>query len=258
MSNVNRAAHGNFDSVALASLIMTNRKAKPTAADKMAARRLKAIWDNRLAKARLEGHAWTQETAGAEMGITQGAISQYLNGDIRLGYGAVLKFAKFLGVAPTEIRDDLDSLPKEADEEDFIPLRASTQGLAAGGGRVPDDYAETHKLMFRESSLRRKGLNKSNLQVEYVSGESMLPRLKDGDAVLIDKSDTSPIQDGAIYWIRHENHYFVKQLHKAGKKAIVIESMNKSDPKWRKPIVVENGDDFAVLGRVRWIGSWED
>jgi phage repressor protein C with HTH and peptisase S24 domain len=147
-----------------------------------------------------------------------------------------------------------DAIP--AADPDWTDIIASAQGLAAGGGSVPDDYAETHKLRFRQSSLARKGLRPKTLQVHYVSGDSMLPRLHDGDAILVDTSDTK-IKDGAIYWIRYEGHHFVKQLHKAGK-STVIESMNKTDPQWRKPIVVADGDDFEPLGRVRWVGSWED
>lgn len=84
----------------------------------------------------------------------------------------------------------------------------------------------------------------------------MLPRLQNGDAVLVDTSDKR-IRDGSIYWIRYEGELYVKQIHKAGR-ATVIESMNKADPQWRRPIVVSDGDDFEILGRVRWVGSWED
>lgn len=135
-------------------------------------------------------------------------------------------------------------------------IEASTQGAAAGGGRVPDDYAETHRLKFRQSSLMKKGLNPDNLRVEYVRGDSMQPRLHDGDAVLVDTSDTQKINDGAIYWIRYEGENYVKQIHKSGS-SYVIESMNKLDPQWRRPVVVAAGEEFNILGRVRWIGSWE-
>lgn len=138
----------------------------------------------------------------------------------------------------------------------WSPIEASTQGVSAGGGRVPDNYAETHRLLFRRESLERKGLRTPHLRVEYVRGDSMLPRLRDGDAVLVDTSDRA-IKDGRIYLIQYEGEHYLKVLHQAGK-AVVIESTNKQDPQWRRPVVVNDGDDFEVLGRMRWLGSWED
>lgn len=143
-----------------------------------------------------------------------------------------------------------------ANDPKWRSIKASTQGLAAGGGRVPDEYADTHELMFRTSSLQKQGLKPDKLEVHYARGDSMLPRIRDGDAMLIDTSDTR-IRDGKIYWIRHEGHDFVKILHKAGK-SVVIESMNKAHPEHAKPVLVQPGDEFEVLGKMRWVGSWED
>ncbi len=92
---------------------MKDKSSKPSAADKRAADKLRRIWDAKLAEAKLRGHGWTQETAGAAMGMTQGAVSQFLRGYAPLGYGPLLKFADFLKVIPAEIRDDLESLPQE-------------------------------------------------------------------------------------------------------------------------------------------------
>jgi transcriptional regulator with XRE-family HTH domain len=80
-----------------------NRKITP--ADKEAAARLMAIW-NREKKDR----GFTQVDAGADLGMSQGAISQYLNADMALGVAATLKFARYLDVQPSEIRPDYDIL----------------------------------------------------------------------------------------------------------------------------------------------------
>jgi hypothetical protein len=37
-----------------------------------------------------------------------------------------------------------------------------------------------------------------------------------------------------------------------------IASDNTDDPKWKKPVAVDETNQFAIHGRVRWIGSWED
>ena len=45
----------------------------------------------------------TQQTAAEQLGITQGAFSQYLNGHCPLNEKATMKIAKFLGVHPEVI-----------------------------------------------------------------------------------------------------------------------------------------------------------
>lgn len=136
----------------------------------------------------------------------------------------------------------------------WTDIRASTQGVALGAGIVPDEYAETHRLKFRRDSLQRKGLKAENLEVHYGAGDSMEPTIKNGDAVLIDRSDTR-IRDERVYHIRYEGHYYVKRLQLHGD-LIFIVSDNRDDPQWRKPVLVKPGDDFEVLGRVKWVGSW--
>jgi phage repressor protein C with HTH and peptisase S24 domain len=141
-------------------------------------------------------------------------------------------------------------------DDEWEDVRGSAQAAALGDGMAPDEYAEAHRLKFRASSLRKKGLRPGRLEVYYGKGDSMEPRIRDGDAVLVDKSDTR-IVDDRIYFIRHEQHYFVKRLQVHGDMVFIV-SDNRDDPQWRKPLLVRPGDDFEVLGRVRWIGSWED
>ena len=73
----------------------------------------------------------------------------------------------------------------------------------------------------------------------------------------IKKTVSKPVIDDRIYFIRHDHHYFVKRLQKHGDLTLIL-SDNRDDPQWRKPLLVKDSDDFEVLGRVRWIGSWED
>lgn len=88
------------------------RKAKPTPADRAAAKRLKALWVARAPALKL-----SQEKFGAAHGMNQSSVSQYLNGRIPLGYRACLAFAKGLGVDIREIRSDLPELALVSPQE---------------------------------------------------------------------------------------------------------------------------------------------
>jgi len=235
-----------------------SKSGKPNAADKAAAANLQRIWNQRAQEAKELGERFTQDAAAEALGYTQGMVSQCLNGTTKLGYRAVLKFAKYLRVAPTDIRQDLDALPRdsESDDDDWPDILAYRQPAALGDGAVPDDYAETHALKFRADSLRRKRLKPDRLGVCYGKGDSMLPRIRSGDAILFDMNDTEP-KDECIFVISYDGELLAKKLVEIGGRWH-IESLNKDEPKNRKPKPIDEFKQFRIHGRVRWIGSWED
>lgn len=73
--------------------------------DLEAARRLRDQWN-----ARQRERGFTQETASDALGMTQGAVSQYLNGRLALGVAATIRFARFLNCQPTDIRPDYEHM----------------------------------------------------------------------------------------------------------------------------------------------------
>ncbi|MDH5832148.1 XRE family transcriptional regulator [Luteimonas sp. M1R5S18] len=245
--------------------VRANDKAsKPTPADLQAAGRLRSLWDAAKNERKQHGQRLTQTMVGDLLDIGQSAVSQYLNGEIPLNYRALLAFSEVLGVPPSSIRADLPEQQLGVREEpvpygtadQWADITAYGQQVAAGDGMTPEEYADTHSLKFKRSSLRRKGLFDRKLSVFYARGDSMEPRIHDGDALLFDTSDTSP-RDGHIYVVKFEGTYMVKRLHQYGKQWFLT-SDNTADPKWRKPVPVEPGDHIELVGRVRWIGSWED
>jgi len=141
-----------------------------------------------------------------------------------------------------------------AEESEWDDIRGYAQAADLGDGAAPDEYAEAHKLKFRASSLRRRGLQAENLAVYYGAGDSMEPVIQDGDAVMFDRSQTRP-KDDELFVVRHEGHYLVKRLQKIGGTWCLV-SENRADPKWRKPVAVQNGDDFEIVGKVVWIARW--
>lgn len=240
-----------------------DKSAKPTPADLRAASRLQAIWDREKASRKAAGQKLTQQMVADLLDIGQSAVSQYLKGQIPLNYRAVLAFAEVLGVAPSDIRTDLPEQQLSLREarsgydapDPYTDITAYGQHVAAGDGMTPEEYAETHSLKFKRSSLRRKGLFERKLSVFYAHGDSMEPRIHDGDALLFDTGDTTP-RDGGIYIVRYDGTYLVKRLHNYGAHWFLV-SDNDSDPKWRRPVPVDGHKDFEIIGRVRWIGSWE-
>jgi Predicted transcriptional regulator len=147
--------------------------------------------------------------------------------------------------------------PQDADSDTaWADILGVKQAAALGDGAEPDEYAETHKLKFRAESLKRKHLKADKLAVIYGKGDSMYPTIKDGDAILVDLSDKEP-RDEKLFVITYGRDLFAKRLVRLGDRWF-IDSDNKADPKWKRPIPVDEAKGFEIHGRVRWIGSWED
>lgn len=142
------------------------------------------------------------------------------------------------------------------DDPEWSAILGVRQAAALGDGAEPDEYAETHKLKFRSASLARKKLKPDRLAVIYGKGDSMYPTIKDGDAILVDLSDKEP-KDDCVFVVTMGRDLMAKRLIKLGNQWF-IDSDNKSDPKWKKPVAIDEAKGFEIHGRVRWIGSWVD
>jgi phage repressor protein C with HTH and peptisase S24 domain len=171
---------------------------------------------------------------------------------------ALHRIAKRLQVRVEWLETGRKPMEATADDqgEDWTNVIGVQQAAALGDGAEPDEYAETHKLKFRADSLKRKHLRPDKLAVIYGKGDSMWPTIKNGDAILIDTSDKEP-RDEKLFVITYGRDLFAKRLVKLGDRWF-IDSDNKTDPKWKRPIPVEEAKGFEIHGRVRWIGSWED
>jgi len=147
---------------------------------------------------------------------------------------------------------------EEAPEYGWSDIRGYAQAAGLGEGAEANEYAETHKLKFKANSLRRKGLQAERLAVFYGKGDSMLPRIRSGDAILFDHGDIKPI-DGAVYVVMWKGEYYAKRAEILDDAVYFRTDNANGDHAWMKPKRMDaKRDPIQVIGRVRWIGSWED
>lgn len=200
----------------------------------------------------------TQGQVGKVGGVSKQAVAKIESGDTKEPATSTMEpIARDLGLNLRWLATGRGSKYAAPDDSgDWPPVLAYRQAAALGDGAAPDEYAETHSLKFRAESLRKKGLRSDRLGIVYGRGESMLPRIKSGDAILFDSSDTDP-KDGALFVVTYGGHLMTKQLSMLGGRWF-MESLNKDDPRWRKPEPIDEHNGLQIHGRVRWIGSWED
>lgn len=152
--------------------------------------------------------------------------------------------------------------PSASAEIEWSDVQGFAQAVGLGTGPEAQEYAETHRLKFRADSLARKRLNPARLAVMYGSGDSMQPRILPGDAILFDTSDTRP-RDGHLFVILvpgvgAAGEYQVKRCEILDDIVYFRADNPEGDHDWRKPRRKDNKrHPITIIGRVRWIGSWE-
>lgn len=197
--------------------------------------------------------AYIAEQVGRDdpKGLTEQAVTGWLKTG-RIDKRRLPKLAAVLGVPLSTFMPGADGFAAE----DWSDVRGVRQAAALGDGSFHDEYAETHKLKFRESWLRRAGLYGHRLVVYYGQGESMLPRIHDGDALLFDLDDRREV-DGAIYLFSSvDTGLTVKRLVEYGGRWF-LEADNKTEKNWTKAVPMDGRHPFQIEGKLRWIGSME-
>lgn len=236
------------------------RSAKPTPEDVAAARRLKELW-----KHRASGLGLTQTKMAEELGITQGAVSQYLNGRIPMNFRTLKTFCLALGVEDTDIRSDLPeqqfNTPSTPSNE-YVEVMALPQAVGLAAGPLADEYAQANAMKFRKSVLRQKGILTRPLAMFYARGHSMEPTISDGDSVLLDTHNTDAV-DGDIYlvrWPEGENQaYGVRRAMTLEGEVFFMSDNPTVRGSWQKPRRMNSKrEPIVILGRVHWIGGWAD
>lgn len=128
-----------------------------TGADLAAADRLRGLWNLYRQKT-----GDTQEEAGAKIGLSQAAFSQYLNATIALNTDTALKFARLFGVHPREIRPDIDELLGGVEIE---TLSREVASIAKALDALPTTESKRDVLDFTLYRLKKA--------VEFVAKEKL-------------------------------------------------------------------------------------
>jgi len=240
--------------------------------------RLKSLFQAKRGELKL-----TQEKLAAELGdgVTQGAVSHFMNGRTALSVNAAVVFARALGVPVSEISPTLatqiekmsqalpgkvaqqltDSRipPRSFDLKDEPSYTGVMQLTARGSTGSGDDnpHVEIRGVMaFKSAWLRANNLNQRHLDVIYANGHSMEPTINDGDVLLIDESKVEP-KDGQIFAMQSESKgTIVKRLVKSDFDGWIIRSDNPDKARYGDETLRDGEiNEVRIIGRVVWRGG---
>lgn len=226
----------------------------------MKALKERALEARRTWESRENGGKPNRSAFARAVGVTPSAIQQIeagktltLDGDTLAGYvratGFMVDWLQH-GRGPKE-----QTRVREAVAE-YIEVPVRNGKVSAGHGRPTAEISEIGSILFRPRSMAKKGISPEHAQVWYVADASMFPRLREGDAVLFDTSDLE-VLDGKLYVIEWGGTTYVKRLYRELDGLVRVVSDNPA-PEFRDRLVQPEDPGFKVLGRVRWIGSWEE
>lgn len=218
---------------------------------------------------RIRSEREAQGISRAELARFAGIAATTLS-DLELGLSksttALHKIAARLSLRTEWLETGKGPKAKEetAAEDDYTDVVGYSQavGLGAAGAEAVE-YAETHSLKFKKTSLRRRGILNRPLAVYYGKGDSMEPAIKNGDAILFDSSDTRVVDD-ALYVIQVNGtgnpEYFVKRAEVLDDGTVLFRTDNPAgDHNWRRSKRMDSKKHpITVIGRVHWIGGWAD
>jgi phage repressor protein C with HTH and peptisase S24 domain len=262
-----------------------SRKKELSADQKAECARAKALFEARKSSLKL-----TQAKLAEEANISPPAVAMYLNGQNPLNAKFAAVLARTLGVQVSEFskrleseinayavplsdvlkKTDLSGLdapgpeasmlgPISAwdddteldDDEVAIPLLKDVR-VAAGTGRIAEDYDSGKKIRMGKYTLRNQGVQFDKAVCVTVHGNSMEPALPEGSTVGVNLGNTA-VKDGKVYVIKHEGELRVKQLYRLPGGGLRFRSFNRAEHDDEDYSPQEMLDKhIEVVGKVFW------
>lgn len=191
----------------------------------------------------------TQSSLGKRVGISAPAISQLEKGESKAPSSEnLLSLANALNCSPNWLQNGIDT-PASIASVDFEQIPVLNVELSAGVGSYIEEENIIDWVPISQDWIYDNHLAKKDLAIVKVAGDSMIPRLQDGDMLLINTADRRATS-GNIYAIEVEGELRVKRLMKRMDGSWAISSDNKSDPAYQDEIISHhNLEQLRVIGR---------
>ncbi|MBJ7556544.1 LexA family transcriptional regulator [Marinomonas spartinae] len=145
-----------------------------------------------------------------------------------------------------------DKIQVIPEDNDYCHVPQYSIEASAGQGALVEAENIDQHLAFKESWLRKSGINPANLIAMYARGDSMEPTIYSGDSLVIDKTRDTVTSDGGVYVINYDGELFVKRVQKQLDGLVAITSDNKNYQPMTIPL--EGLAKLKIIGRVVWSG----
>lgn len=160
------------------------------------------------------------------------------------------RLAQFFGIAESELGGQEPSRAGGAasPKGEWVSVPRLALEAAAGSGALGVHEVPFDSLQFSRRWLREHDLERADLSMIRVAGDSMEPVLREGDEILVDRRP-GPWREG-IHVIRIGDALLVKLLQALPPDQVRLVSHNPA----YEPVEVAR-DEIDVVGRVVWKGG---
>lgn len=227
----------------------------------------------RLKQLRKENKVTQQQLADA-IGVSKTSVIYWEKDENMPKHESLMALAKTLKTTPQWLLDGV-AVPEKSNAD----IATMEVGVYKDGDPVPDGYVaidyyddvfvsagngylnlekpSNNKMLFPVDLIRECNVEPSTTKVIHVRGESMFPKLKDGQAISIDMSART-IYDGEIYAFQVGDDTKIKYLFnwnnegKGGFKAVSANSdKNQFPDEYYSPDRIES-EGVSILGQYWW------
>lgn len=188
-------------------------------------------------------------------GLTAGTIGHYRRKAdptrqrlIKLAKGANVRLEWLAtGAGPKRADDDVDGY--------FMVPRYNVKAAAGPGAVIHNEQIVDH-LAFKAEWVRGKlgfrGRNPSeSLALIEAVGNSMAPRIEDGDLLLVNHADRE-FRNGAIYVVEMDDALMVKRIERRDSHIVLHSENERYAP---QTLSVADSRKLRFIGRVIWMGK---
>jgi phage repressor protein C with HTH and peptisase S24 domain len=192
-----------------------------------------------------------------ELGVSAARISQLSQAQGSIKAELLFPLSRATGYSANWLAEGVgDPHSDTPDVNDYALIKQHSAKGSAGSGYFNDHVEVKGSLVFKRDWLRRMSLREESLSVIYVQGRSMEPTLADGDVLLLDESQTEPL-NGRIYAItRPDGELIIKRLIKTVTNGWVIRSDNEDKREYPDEIATDTEiGHLLIVGRVVWHGG---
>jgi len=203
--------------------------------------------------------------------VAESTVGHYMTGRRKLGYDQIITLASYFNVSVDELVSKRgsgllnmpltsrrgkskyplqDALTRDAN----IPFFKTVELSAGGGSIIPDFEGASKNLSFKTEWIKSNNWKESDLVIVNIRGDSMLPRIQDGDIALVNTSIKN-IVENKIYAINYNGEAKLKRLSTQIQGNIVISSDNPN-PIYKDEIIPpEQQNCLFIIGRAVWIAG---
>lgn len=224
-------------------------------------------WNQRLSQARI-AKGINKSDFAKMLGVSAPTVTQWENGTIKALAGSnLLRVCEVLDISSTWLMSGEDlggkprvlSVPKDElrivlspddDPGAYIQVRMVRLRLSAGimGFRTEPDSEADSILNMPRRFVESNGYAPEKLVAIRVRGESMEPTLHEGDVIVLNTADTTPV-DGVVFACNYEGEAVVKRMVRdAG--MWWLASDNPDPRKFPRKSCGRN--ECMIVGRVVW------